>query len=273
MSGEDELINQDDIEKLLNGKDADAGSGENAESVEQPPGSEATAGDQSLDQGDIEAMLNGNNAAPEQSAASSPAASAPAASAPAASSPATSAPAASAEPDDDKLLGQNDIEELLNKAGKSTPAAEQPVQAQSAPVSPQTSGAETVQPGDIEYLLNQAQEAIESITTGPAEPSPQGASQFKLETFTGVPASTETATLDLIRDVDLDLKIELGRTHMYLEDVLKLNKGSVVPLDKMAGDPVDIYVNGRLIARGEVLVMNDNFCVRVAELIAGEAAG
>ncbi|MBN2296496.1 MAG: flagellar motor switch protein FliN [Pirellulales bacterium] len=132
---------------------------------------------------------------------------------------------------------------------------------------------ETVQPGDVEYLLNQAQEAIESITSGPTEPSPPGASQFKLETFSGVPASTETATLDLIRDVDLDLKIELGRTHMYLEDVLKLNKGSVVPLDKMAGDPVDIYVNGRLIARGEVLVMNDNFCVRVAELIAGEAAG
>ena len=83
------------------------------------------------------------------------------------------------------------------------------------------------------------------------------------------PASTETATLDLIRDVELDLKIELGRTQMYLEDVLKLRRGSVVPLDKLAGDPVDIYVNGRLIARGEVLVMNDNFCVRVAELIAG----
>ena len=56
---------------------------------------------------------------------------------------------------------------------------------------------------------------------------------------------------------------------MYLEDVLKLRKGSVVPLDKLAGDPVDIYVNGRLIARGEVLVLNDNFCVRVAELIVG----
>jgi flagellar motor switch protein FliN/FliY len=45
----------------------------------------------------------------------------------------------------------------------------------------------------------------------------------------------------------------------------------VVPLDRLAGDPVDIYVNGRLIARGEVLILNDNFCVRVAELVAGEA--
>jgi flagellar motor switch protein FliN/FliY len=56
---------------------------------------------------------------------------------------------------------------------------------------------------------------------------------------------------------------------MYLEDVLKLRKGSVVPLDKMAGDAVDIFINGRLLARGEVLVMNENFCVRVAELLAG----
>ena len=77
--------------------------------------------------------------------------------------------------------------------------------------------------------------------------------------------------MDLVRDVELDLRIELGRTHMYLEDVLKLRRGSVVPLDKMAGDPVDMFVNGRLIARGEVLVLNDNFCVRVAELVAGSA--
>ena len=73
--------------------------------------------------------------------------------------------------------------------------------------------------------------------------------------------------------MQLDLKIELGRTHMYLEDVLRLKEGVVVTLDKLAGDPVDIYANGRLIARGEVLVLNDNFCVRVAELIAGDVKG
>ena len=58
---------------------------------------------------------------------------------------------------------------------------------------------------------------------------------------------------------------------MQLEEVLQLKNGAVVTLDKLAGDPVDIFVNGRLIARGEVLVMNDNFCVRVAELVAGES--
>ena len=57
---------------------------------------------------------------------------------------------------------------------------------------------------------------------------------------------------------------------MYLEDVLKLKRGSVVTLDKLAGDPVDVFVNGRMVARGEVLVLNDNFCVRVTELLAGD---
>ena len=73
--------------------------------------------------------------------------------------------------------------------------------------------------------------------------------------------------LNLIGDVDLDVKIELGRTYLTVEDVLSLGPGTVVELDKLAGDPVDVIVNGRLIARGEVLVLNDNFCVRVSEII------
>jgi flagellar motor switch protein FliN len=122
---------------------------------------------------------------------------------------------------------------------------------------------------DIEFLLAQAEKALESVNSGALGEAPAGAAPFRLPEFSPAAASTEAATLDLVRDVELDLKIELGRTQMYLEDVLKLRKGSVVPLDKLAGDPVDIFVNGRLIARGEVLVLNDNFCVRVAELIVG----
>ena len=51
--------------------------------------------------------------------------------------------------------------------------------------------------------------------------------------------------------------------------MLRLGSGSVVELDKLAGDPVDVFVNGRLVARGEVLVLNDNFCIRVSEIVAG----
>lgn len=74
--------------------------------------------------------------------------------------------------------------------------------------------------------------------------------------------------IDLLKDVDLHVKIELGRSRMLVEDVLRLGEGSVVELDKLAGDPVDVYVNDRLVARGEVLVLNDNFCVRVNEIIS-----
>ncbi|MCH7814684.1 MAG: flagellar motor switch protein FliN [Planctomycetes bacterium] len=75
--------------------------------------------------------------------------------------------------------------------------------------------------------------------------------------------------IELLHDVGLRVKIELGRTDMLVENVLKLGEGSVVELDKLAGDPVDVFANDRLIARGEVLVLNDNFCVRISEIVSG----
>jgi flagellar motor switch protein FliN/FliY len=129
-----------------------------------------------------------------------------------------------------------------------------------------------VDPKSVESLLDEAQQALSSIEE-PAPALPPGVRPFEFNDLVGASAVKEPATLELLRDVQLDLKIELGRTHMYLEDVLRLKEGAVVTLDKLAGDPVDIYANGRLIARGEVLVLNDNFCVRVAELIAGDVTG
>jgi flagellar motor switch protein FliN len=176
---------------------------------------------------------------------------------------------------DTATLRQEEIEALLRqKQGVSTK-----VETKSEGTSPKRAAlAETQRHGegaglpsdDIEFLFQQAEEALASVQAAHAIPA--GMTPFQLADFGGTPASTETATLDLLRDVELDLKIELGRTQMYLEDVLRLSKGAIVPLDRLAGDPVDIYVNGRLIARGEVLILNDNFCVRVAELVAGETA-
>jgi flagellar motor switch protein FliN len=71
---------------------------------------------------------------------------------------------------------------------------------------------------------------------------------------------------------ELNVTIELGRTEMALEDVLKLRSGAIVPLDNQAGDPVDVIVNGRLAARGEVVVVEDTFCVRIVELVAATKA-
>jgi flagellar motor switch protein FliN/FliY len=130
----------------------------------------------------------------------------------------------------------------------------------------------TIDPPNVDSLLDQAQAALAGIDA-PAAPLPPGVKPFEFTNLAGAAPVNEPASLDLLRDVQLDLKIELGRTRMHLEDVLRLNDGAVVTLDKLAGDPVDIYANGRLIARGEVLVLNDNFCVRVAELISEDNDG
>ena len=124
---------------------------------------------------------------------------------------------------------------------------------------------------NVDSLLDEAQAALSSLNETSA-PLPAGVKPFELKDLFGATPTNEQASMDLLRDVQLDLKIELGRTQMQLEDVLRMKQGAVVTLDKLAGDPVDIYANGRLIARGEVLVLNDNFCVRVAELISDEAA-
>ncbi len=122
---------------------------------------------------------------------------------------------------------------------------------------------------DIQYLLAQAEQALASVDR-PTDPALERMAPFEFKDLAASPPSGEKATLELLKDVDLNLRIELGRTQMFLEDVLKLKRGSVVTLDKLAGDPVDVFVNGRIVARGEVLVLNDNFCVRVTELLAGD---
>jgi flagellar motor switch protein FliN/FliY len=150
----------------------------------------------------------------------------------------------------DQWINQEALERLLSQA-------------------PGMAGQGEVSPHDIDFLLQQAEQAVQSLQSPPADTLPLGAVPFQLGELETGAVTAEAANLDLIRDVELNLKIELGRTQMHLEDVLKLRKGSVVPLDKLAGDPVDIYANGRLIARGEVLVMDDSFCVRVVDLATG----
>jgi flagellar motor switch protein FliN/FliY len=174
-------------------------------------------------------------------------------------------------------------------AGAPQPEPAQPTEAAAADfLSPDAasfdSPTETTQGGDafsdqaaIDELLKQANFEDPNLLAGLAEASasgavdamPSGAASVDLPNFQQVMADAQVSSIDLLRDVDLNVKIELGRSRMLVEDVLKLGEGSVVELDKLAGDPVDVFVNDRLVARGEVLVLNDNFCVRVNEIVAG----
>ncbi|HWB52768.1 MAG TPA: flagellar motor switch protein FliN [Tepidisphaeraceae bacterium] len=170
-----------------------------------------------------------------------------------AAQPAESVPQASAapEPSDDAA---------------ETAAPEQPVKPTetAAAATDETSSVSDDQKA-IDDLLKQATfEDPHAVTQ--AMPS---TSQLDLPSFSQVAQEAQASSIDLLRDVDLNVKIELGRSRMLVEDVLKLGEGSVVELDKLAGDPVDVFVNERLVARGEVLVLNDNFCVRINEIVAG----
>jgi flagellar motor switch protein FliN len=84
----------------------------------------------------------------------------------------------------------------------------------------------------------------------------------------GKSMNQDANNIDLLMDVFLRVTVELGRTRMQLRQVLELQQGSVVELDRLAGDPVDVYVNERLLAKGEVIVVDDKFGVRITELIA-----
>jgi flagellar motor switch protein FliN/FliY len=81
---------------------------------------------------------------------------------------------------------------------------------------------------------------------------------------------TLPANIGLLMDVDLQLSVELGRTYKKIRDVLDFTTGSVIELDKLAGEPADILINGKLLAKGEVVVIDENFGIRVTEIISPE---
>lgn len=80
-------------------------------------------------------------------------------------------------------------------------------------------------------------------------------------------ATTEGQKLDLLEDIPVDLSVEIGRTRMAISQILKLSQGSVVELDVLAGEPLNVYVNGILIAQGEVVTVNDRFGIRLTDIL------
>jgi flagellar motor switch protein FliN/FliY len=144
-------------------------------------------------------------------------------------------------------LSQEEIDAVL-KAQK--PEAE----AREKPISP-------VQP--LKKAGSDAKEAPEEATAKAPDIRPVHYDELSSDT----PVEVPVAGMDVLLDVPLAISVELGRARCFVKDLLNLSSGSVVELDKAAGDAVDILVNGRLFARGEVVVIDENFGVRIQEIV------
>ena len=126
-----------------------------------------------------------------------------------------------------------------------------------------------------EITWDDVQEELERSRTGSGESAESGAEGAE---DSSTPSPEETAgtgsneikppnNLDFVLDVPLRLSVELGRTRMLISDLLKLGQGSVIELSKLVGEPMDILVNGKEIARGEVVVVNEKFGVRLTDIV------
>lgn len=85
-----------------------------------------------------------------------------------------------------------------------------------------------------------------------------------------VGAAKDPQTLDFLLDVTLQVTVEVGRARMTIQDLLQLGQGSIVELEKLAGEPLDIYINGKPVARGEAVIVNEKFGVRITDIISPE---
>lgn len=101
-----------------------------------------------------------------------------------------------------------------------------------------------------------------------SEETQNGGQEFQVnELNQGAPAG-DARQIDFLLDVPLTLSVELGRSRMIVNDLLQLGQGSVVELTKLVGEPLEVMVNEKLIARGEVVVLNDKFAVRLVDIIS-----
>ena len=121
---------------------------------------------------------------------------------------------------------------------------------------------------DDELQWDDVQNELEQSQTpkSPMETREVSAASFEEIQKGEIPKST--LDLDFILDIPLFLTVELGRNRMLISELLQLGQGSVVELTKLAGEPMDVYVNQRLIARGEVVVVNEKFGVRLTDIVS-----
>ena len=174
------------------------------------------------------------------------------------------------------VLSQEEIERMLGgMGGQSQPAQPQqePVQqapVQQAPVQQAPVQQAPVQQVPVQQISVQQVPVQQAAPTWPApEPklinaTPMSFAPLDVEDRLG---KEQADNLELIMSVPLEISVEIGRTRRKVEDILSFSKGSLVVLDKLAGDQVDLFVNGLCVARGDVVVIDDNFGVRITEVL------
>jgi flagellar motor switch protein FliN/FliY len=106
-----------------------------------------------------------------------------------------------------------------------------------------------------------------------ADTGNHASNRLQMEEFGSVPKSNEQVTLDgpnldVILDIPVSISMEVGSTDINIRNLLQLNQGSVIELDRLAGEPLDVLVNGTLIAHGEVVVVNEKFGIRLTDVIS-----
>jgi len=110
---------------------------------------------------------------------------------------------------------------------------------------------------------------VADVNTEPADNAPKAkARQADSEPENDPKDADSDINLEMILDVPVTLSLEIGRTRMPIRNLLQLNQGSVIELERGAGEPLDVYVNGTLIAHGEVVVINDRFGMRLTDIVS-----
>ncbi len=115
---------------------------------------------------------------------------------------------------------------------------------------------------DLDNLADKLAEEAAAMTAGPAATTPAK------EEKSGSEPTGKDRNLNLILDIPLRVTVELGRTKMPVSELLNLTQGSVIELSKLAGEPMEVLVNDKLIARGEAVVVNEKFGVRLTDIIS-----
>ena len=110
----------------------------------------------------------------------------------------------------------------------------------------------------------QAKPQVQTKPQAPS-PAPQAAPFQELKPAAGTAGHRD---MDFLLDIPLEITVELGRTRMLIKDLLQLGQGSVVELQKIAGEPMEVLVNNKLVARGEVVVVNEKFGIRLTDIIS-----